>query len=350
MASSSTRFININSSTGDFEQFAGQQTSSGAAAGQIVALNSSSQIDASLLPSIAASFTPVAKTTSFSALISHFYSVSLASGNVTATLPDATTSSGLQLIIQVSAPGSSHALTIATVSSQTINGAAAGSLSTLNTVPQTYVFTSDGSNWWTMSEAVNLATDVYGTLPVANGGTGQSSLTNHNVIVGAGTSGVTQVAPSSTAGLALVSNGSSSDPSFSALNLAASGAVSGVLPVLNAPNVITAIAGSTSITANALIYLDSSGHIQLADNTTPVSASGYAPLAISATTSGQVVMGNGLNVGLSGLTTGSYYFLSTAGTITATVPSTAGYILQKVGQAVSSSELAVQLGPVTLLS
>lgn len=52
------------------------------------------------------------------------------------------------------------------------------------------------------------ATDgLTGTIPVPNGGTGQSSLTANNVILGNGTSGVQFVAPS-TSGNVLVSNGS----------------------------------------------------------------------------------------------------------------------------------------------
>jgi hypothetical protein len=53
---------------------------------------------------------------------------------------------------------------------------------------------------------VNLTTQVTGTLPVANGGTGATSLTANNVILGNGTSAVQVVAPS-TAGNVLTSNG-----------------------------------------------------------------------------------------------------------------------------------------------
>ena len=53
---------------------------------------------------------------------------------------------------------------------------------------------------------VNLATGVTGTLPVANGGTGATTLTANNVILGNGTSAVQAVAPS-TSGNVLVSNG-----------------------------------------------------------------------------------------------------------------------------------------------
>lgn len=58
---------------------------------------------------------------------------------------------------------------------------------------------------------------VVGTsiLNVANGGTGRASLTNHGVLVGAGTSGVTQLAAAA-AGTLLAGQGATSDPAFSA--------------------------------------------------------------------------------------------------------------------------------------
>jgi hypothetical protein len=64
---------------------------------------------------------------------------------------------------------------------------------------------------------IGLATHVDGTLPVANGGTGQTSLTANNVILGNGTSSVNFVAPG-TNGNVLTSNGttwtSGSAPGF----------------------------------------------------------------------------------------------------------------------------------------
>lgn len=50
-----------------------------------------------------------------------------------------------------------------------------------------------------------------------------TGLTNHNVLVGAGTATVTKVAPSSTSGIPLVSNGSSADPSFTTAVVAGGG-------------------------------------------------------------------------------------------------------------------------------
>lgn len=47
--------------------------------------------------------------------------------------------------------------------------------------------------------------------------------TNHNVLVGATSNGITNVAPSSTSGIPLVSNGSSADPSFTTAVVAGGG-------------------------------------------------------------------------------------------------------------------------------
>jgi hypothetical protein len=54
---------------------------------------------------------------------------------------------------------------------------------------------------------VNLATNVTGTLPVANGGTGAATLTSGSVIVGAGTSTPTFVAPTTTGNVLFTTNG-----------------------------------------------------------------------------------------------------------------------------------------------
>lgn len=51
-------------------------------------------------------------------------------------------------------------------------------------------------------------------LIVANGGTGQTTLTAHGVLLGQGTSGITTVSPGSTAGVPLIAQGASSDPVY----------------------------------------------------------------------------------------------------------------------------------------
>jgi len=75
--------------------------------------------------------------------------------------------------------------------------------------------TNTGTNNNPAWAQVALATGVSGTLPVANGGTGATSLTDHYVLVGSGTGAVTPITPGSS-GLVLTSNGTGSDPTFQA--------------------------------------------------------------------------------------------------------------------------------------
>lgn len=66
---------------------------------------------------------------------------------------------------------------------------------------------SQFANKLNTSGQASLTTAVTGTLPVANGGTGATTLTANNVLLGNGTSALQAVAPG-TSGNALVSNGS----------------------------------------------------------------------------------------------------------------------------------------------
>jgi hypothetical protein len=65
---------------------------------------------------------------------------------------------------------------------------------------------ANGGTGTTSTTFTNLTTNVTGTLPVANGGTGTTSLSTNGVLLGNGTSGLQTVAPS-TAGNVLTSNG-----------------------------------------------------------------------------------------------------------------------------------------------
>lgn len=81
---------------------------------------------------------------------------------------------------------------------------------------------ANGGTGTTSTTFVNLATNVTGTLPVANGGTSLTTLTANNVILGNGTSAPTFVAPS-TSGNVLTSNGTT----WQSTTPAASGASKG---------------------------------------------------------------------------------------------------------------------------
>lgn len=65
--------------------------------------------------------------------------------------------------------------------------------------------------------ALNQSSAVSGQLGVANGGTGANTLTQYGVLLGNGTSAVSAVGPSSNSGYVLTSNGASAAPSFQAL-------------------------------------------------------------------------------------------------------------------------------------
>lgn len=69
-----------------------------------------------------------------------------------------------------------------------------------------FLISPGGTTAFTTQAKINLLTDVVNALPVVNGGTGRSSLTANNVLLGDGTSAVQQVAPGAN-GNVLTSNG-----------------------------------------------------------------------------------------------------------------------------------------------
>ena len=78
--------------------------------------------------------------------------------------------------------------------------------------------------------SVNLTSEVSGTLPVGNGGTGAASLTNNGILVGSGSLPVSTVTGSQYQVLTASAGGT---PNFGSLNLAQSAAVTGILPRAN---------------------------------------------------------------------------------------------------------------------
>ena len=78
--------------------------------------------------------------------------------------------------------------------------------------------------------SVNLASEVSGTLPVGNGGTGAASFINNGILVGAGILPVSTVTGSQYQVLTASAGGT---PNFGSLNLAQSAAVTGILPRAN---------------------------------------------------------------------------------------------------------------------
>ncbi len=129
------------------------------------------------------------------------------------------------------------------------------------------------------STSISLTSDVTGTLPVANGGTGSTSLTLNNVVLGNGTSGVQFVAPGTTGNI-LTSNGTtwqSSTPSVGGTvtsvsfsggttGLSTSGGPitsSGTLTLAGTLVVANGGTGSTSLTANNVLLGNGTSALQV---------------------------------------------------------------------------------------
>lgn len=140
---------------------------------------------------------------------------------------------------------------------------------------------ANGGTGTTSTTFVNLASNVTGTLPVANGGTGAATLTAENVILGDGTSAVKFVAPG-TSGNILTSNGTTW------VSSAAS----------PAGGVTSFSAGTTGFTPNT----GTSGTVTLA-GTLGVGNGGTGQTGTP--TNGQLLIGNGTNFTRATITAGS---------------------------------------------
>jgi hypothetical protein len=147
--------------------------------------------------SVARTFAVDATTTNTaSKVVARDASGNFAAGTITAALSGnattATTATNVSGTVAIANGGTG----------QTTQQAAINALAGTQTANR--VLRSNGTN--TTLSQVALATDVTGTLPVANGGTGATSLTANNVLLGNGTSALQVVAPGTT-GNVLTSNG-----------------------------------------------------------------------------------------------------------------------------------------------
>lgn len=194
----------------------------------------------------------------------------------------------------------------------TIKPAAVAGTATIFQVPATngtnnYVLTTNGSGVTSWGQ-VSLTAAVTGTLPVGNGGTGQTTLTQHGVLLGNAT-GAIAATTAGTANQVLVSSGASADPTWS----------TSTFPTTAAAGTVLAAATANTVAASA----------------TPT-------LGVAGTTAGTLA--------LSGLTSGvvTVQTAAIAGTWSLTLPSsggTANYALTTNGSGVSSwSQISLTAG------
>ncbi len=86
---------------------------------------------------------------------------------------------------------------------------------------------------------------IFGTAVVAGGGTGQVTLTNHGVLVGAATSAISQTAAGS-AGQVLQSGGASADPSYSTATYPVTSGTSGNVLTSDGTNFVSSAPAATA--------------------------------------------------------------------------------------------------------
>lgn len=108
-----------------------------------------------------------------------------------------------------------EALAWRNVYATTLHGSLSGNASSADVLstPRNIHINLASDNGADFDGSENITPGVYGILDVGNGGTGRNTLTKYSVLVGAGTSAVTMIAPV-TAGKLFVSNGTNANPIY----------------------------------------------------------------------------------------------------------------------------------------
>jgi hypothetical protein len=182
--------------------------------------------------------------------------------------------------------------------------------------------------------AGNINTLGTGSITIAGSGstltTQLTGLTNHNVLVGAGTATITNVAPSATSGVPLVSNGASSDPSFSTALIAGGGTAS---TSFNTTGVV--ISGATSTTALTAVTLT--------DGQLAIGSSAGNPAAATITAGTGISVTNGHNSITIDATGGSFAWVDVT-TATQTLAIQTGYVTDHSGGVVYTLPATAAIG------
>jgi len=107
-----------------------------------------------------------------------------------------------------------------------------------------------------------------------------------------------------------------------------------------------------AISARDFVYVEAAGTIAVADNGSVGTRSvGIVQAAILDAAAGDVYF-EGIVSGFTGLTPGANYYLGTGGTVVLAggLPTATGEIVQKVGVALSATELSIEIGQAIVLA
>lgn len=212
----------------------------------------------------------------------------------------------------------------------TLLGAGAGDLNTLTTQDATTVTPSAGNI--TLSGGGSIASTGSGSTATL----ALTGLTNHNLLVGAGTSTITNVAPSATSGVPVISQGAAADPTFGTAVVAGGGTGAVTLTGLLIGN------GTSAVTGNAVTQHDVlvGGASNAVTSVAPSATTGVALVSQGASADpafGTVVVAGGGTgaVTLTGVLTGNG-----TSTVTANAVTQHGVVLGGASNAVASLGVA----------
>jgi len=181
---------------------------------------------------------------------------------------------------------------------------------------------------------------------VANGGTGLTAVTAHDLMIGNGTSALTLLAPSSTSGVPLISQGASSNPAYGTAVVAGGGTGATTLTSNGVllGNGTSAVSATTAGTNGQLLIGGTSAAPAFATVTTSTGVNfttGSNTLAIDVKSAGYAV--NAVS-GTSGtLAAQNMYVLNASGQTTMALPATAsvGDTIQVLGSALNTGGFIV---------
>jgi len=205
--------------------------------------------------------------------------------------------------------------------------------------------------------AVDLTTDVTGILPVANGGTGLSTITDHAIMIGSGAGAVTPLAVGATNQVLLGSTGA--DPTWGQVDLGTD--VTGTLPVTNGGT------GAATLTDGGILLGSGTGAItalaQPTDGQLPIGNTGSDPTMATITAGANIsVVNGGGSITISSSATGvtwnevtgtsqtasvnNGYICNNAALVTVTLPDTAalGSIVEVTGKGAGGWKIAQNAG------